>query len=352
MWKGVIHQRRDDDQACLTLSEDSKKPKGGKDIKHYLKILVPIMVLGLLLGVVSTEKAYGKYPSKPITFIIPFSAGGGTDMEVRSMSVGALDHFGQPWKLVNMPGASATLGWQHMLRQRPDGYTLYLSSPAPIIALLKEEKPPFSPLDCKVACFTSQLRVQAVSRPGTQWDTWKKLVSYVNKHPRKLTIGQSRAMILGAQYMFDQAGIADKVVWVPYSSGADATADLLGGHLDLMPGTVPHNRPLVPDKAVVVVNTSEEKVDAPGWEGVPNAKDLGYEGITLPRVVRLHPDTPDDIVDFVSEAMGNLLSDKKGVLPYLKRIGQEVNYVPRAEAEVRYKKLVEAIRSMLKKFGK
>jgi cytochrome c1 len=69
-------------------------------------------------------------------------------------------------------------------------------------------------------------------------------------------------------------------------------------------------------------------------------------------VVRLHPDTPDDIVDFVSEAMGNLLSDKKGVLPYLKRIGQGVNYVPRAEAEVRYKKLVEAIKSMLKKFGK
>ena len=60
----------------------------------------------------------------------------------------------------------------------------------------------------------------------------------VNEHPGKLTIGQSRAMILGAQYMFDKAGIADKVVWVPYSSGADATADLLGGHLNVMVGTV------------------------------------------------------------------------------------------------------------------
>ena len=319
------------------------------------KIVLVALALLLTTSVVASSCAAPPaapevYPAKTIQFVIPFGAGGGTDITVRAMSVSAPDYFGQPWHCVNRPGASATVGWKYMLEQPADGYTIILYSPAPIIAVLKEATPPFIPYDVKVTSFSSVIRVTLVTRvEDTHWNTWEKLLTWIEANPGKLTIGQSEAMILGAKFFFEQVGIADKVIWVPYSSGADATADFLGKHLDVLLGTVAHCLPLIPDLAVPIVNTSGMAIppEIEEFAGAPSAKDLGYEGLIMPRTVSVHPDTSDEIADFISAAMGNLLKDKS-VVKLFSKLGLEIAYVPRAEAEVEYGKMVEAVRKLIK----
>ena len=86
-------------------------------MKRYFRISAAVMVLGLMLGAIGIGTALAEYPDKMITYIVPFKAGGGTDRSARILSTAAIDRFGQPWHVRNMPGASGIVGWKDLLRR-------------------------------------------------------------------------------------------------------------------------------------------------------------------------------------------------------------------------------------------
>ncbi len=305
------------------------------------------MVLGLLLGISGIERAYGEYPEKMITYVVPFSAGGGTDRLARILSSTAIDHFGQPWHVVNIPGASGIVGWKDVLKKPADGYTILQSSSTPIIALLMEEKPALSPDQIKIACYVAGFRSIVTSKPGTEWSTWEKFKAYAKKNPGKITVAGTMSNLIGAANMFDQAGI--QVNLVPYPSTGGAVADFLGGHVDTLAATASTIGTLIPQKGVAVVNTSDIPLSpkAKEFKGVPGAKDLGYKGMFFPRWVGVHPDTPDKIVDSISQKMGSLLKDK-AIKALFKKVGEEITYLPRAEADAAYQDMVKAVKKTVK----
>lgn len=303
------------------------------------------MVLGLLLGISGIEKAYGEYPDKMITYMVVFKAGGGTDRWARVMSSGAIDVFGQPWHVVNIPGASGIVGWREALKKPADGYTIVQGSPTPVIALLSEEKPPISPYNIKIVCYISAFRGILVAKPGKPWATWEGLKKYAKKNPGKLTVGGTTSLNMGLINLFDQAGL--KVNMVPYDSTADAVADFLGGHIDTASVTFSTAKTIVPEEAVAVVNSSEIPIKAKGFEKLVTAKDLGYEGMAFPRWVGVHPDTPDEIVELISEKMDSLLKHKS-VKKLIKKMGEEIIFTPHAEAQEAYKKMVEGMKRAIK----
>lgn len=286
------------------------------------------------------------YPTKTITLLVPFSVGGGTDRWARVMATVAKEYFGQPWHVVNMPGASGIIGWRYMLERPADGHLIMLSSETPIIALLKEEKPPISPYDAKVVCFYSAFQSVVISKPGAPFATWEAFKSYVEKFPGKIVIGGTESLLLAARVMLEHAGIAGKIKFVPYASTTDAVADFLGGHIHTAAVTPSTALTLMPKDAVAVVNTSELPIPGEAFKGVPNAKDLGYKGTAVIRWVGVHPHTPDKIVDLISEKFGKLLKDKF-VVDFMERMGEDVIYLPRAVAEVEFKAAVEALRKLL-----
>ena len=288
------------------------------------------------------------YPAETITWVVPFKAGGGTDRWARVMSSVAIDHFGQAWHVVNIPGASGIVGWKDVLGKPADGYNILQGSPTPVIGLLKEEKPPLSPSDIKICCYVSAFRSILLSKPDAPWATWEGLKTYVEANPGKLTIGGTESLVMGQQFMLGQAGIADKVIFVPYASTGDTVADFIGGHIDTAAGTSAVGVPLIPEEAVAVVNTSGLALTPKAYEGVPSAKDLGYEGLSFPRWIGVHPDTPDEIADFISEKMGSLLEDPVVVGLMVKKLGEEIIFIPRAEAVAEYKKMVAAMEGLLK----
>jgi len=314
-------------------------------MKHCLKILVLVMVIGLLFGISGIEKAYGEYPEKMITYICVFKAGGGTDRWARVMSSGAIDAFGQPWHVVNIPGADGIVGWKEALTKPADGYTIVQGSSTPVIALLKEEKPPINPFDIKIVCFVSAFRAVLVAKPGKPWATWEGLVKYAKKNPGKLTVGGTHSLLMGQANLFDQAGL--KVTLVPYDSTADSVADFLGGHIDTASVTFSVAKPIVPEEAVAVVNSSEIPIKEKGFENLPSAKDLGYDGMAFPRWIGVHPDTPDALVETISGKMDALLKHKS-VKKLISKMGEEIIFVPHADAQKAYKKMVEGMKRTIK----
>ena len=308
-------------------------------MKHYAKVFIPFIVLSLILGFSILNPAFAEYPEKMITWIIPFKAGGGTDRIGRILSIGAIDHFGQAWHVRNIPGASAIVGWKELLKRPADGYTILQGSPTPILSLLMEEKPPIKPTDIKIACYVAGFRSVIASKPDAKWATWDKFKAEAAKNPGKISVAGTMSNLIGAAAFMDQAGI--KVNYVSYESTGTAVADFVGGHVDCLAATVSTIDPLIPKNAIAVVNTSEVPIPKKqkGFEGVPDAKGLGYEGMFFPRWIGVHPDTPDPIVDSISEKMGKLLQDPS-VLDLFKKLGEEMTYIPRSEAEVAYKKMV------------
>lgn len=315
-------------------------------MKYSLKILLCLAVLVLVVGSPAGEKTYAKYPDKMITVIVPFKAGGGGDRWFRVLSTGAIDIFGQPWHVVNFPGAAATVGWKEMLSRPADGYTIQYGSYTPVIAALKEKKPPIDISYITVVCYISPMRSVLVSKPGTEWSTWEGLKAYAKKNPGKITVGATEALLMGPAYLLNQAGI--ETTLVPYASTADAVADFLGGHIHMLGGSVSTVKPLIPEKAVAVVNTSEVPIPKmhKEFENIPDAKALGLDGMAFPRYVSMHPKTPDAIVNFVSAKMGELLKHK-AIKSLLKKMGEEIWFVPHAEAQKDYEKMRVKIKKVI-----
>ncbi len=146
---------------------------------------------------------------------------------------------------------------------------------------------------------------------------------------------------MGQANIFDQAGI--EVTLIPYDSTADGIADFLGGHIDTASATFSTVQTIVPEEAVAVINTSEIPITAKGFENIPSAKDLGFDGMAFPRWVGVHPDTPDEIVVFFSEKMDSLLQDD-AVKNLINKVGEEIIFLPYDEAQEAYRKLVEGMK--------
>ncbi|RLE15009.1 hypothetical protein DRJ04_01265 [Candidatus Aerophobetes bacterium] len=314
-------------------------------MRRYVSITLAFIILASVILVSFGSMAMAKYPEKMITWICVFKAGGGTDRWARIMSSAAIDHFGVPWHVVNIPGADGIVGWREGLKRPADGYTIIQGSPTPVIALLREEKPPISPYDIKIVCYVSAFRAVVVAKPGKPWSTWEGLKEYARKNPGKLTWGGTTSHLLGPANIFDQAGI--KLTPVPYDSTADAVADFLGGHIDLASATFSTVQTIVPEEAVAVINTSDIPITAKGFEDVPDATELGYEGMSFARWVGVHPDTPDEIVKIISDRMTSLVKDKS-VVKLISKVGEEIIFVPYPEAQKKYNKMVEGMKRAIK----
>lgn len=284
-----------------------------------------------------TSPASAAYPDKAITFVVPFAAGGGTDRWARGMAAVSEKHFGQMFKVVNVPGAQGITGWKHLLSQPADGYTFMMGSGTLNLALALNPNPALKHEDVKIATIISAFPVLFLVKPGTEWSTYEGLKKYAEANPNKLVVGGTLSNLIGIADFVKQAGI--KVRLVPYNSSSDATTDFLGGHIDAYGSPPAAAQPLVPEKATPVVVTAEEPVPMESFKDVPTSKSLGFEGMTIPRWIGMHPDTPDAVVNEFVKRLDALMNDPAVMEPLVKT-GEEVFVLPRDEAEKRYKRMV------------
>jgi tripartite-type tricarboxylate transporter receptor subunit TctC len=253
------------------------------------------------------------YPTKGITIVVPFAAGGTTDILARIVGQYLSTEFGQPVVIDNRGGAGGNVGAQLVSRAAPDGYTLLMGTVGThaINASLYKTLPynhvkDFAPIT-RVAMVPNLL----VAHPSQPFRSVPELVAYAKANPGKINYassGNGTSIHLSGE-MFKSMAQVD-MVHVPYRGSAPAIADLLGGQtaimFDNMPSALPHVKAgkLVP-LAVTTAQRSAELPDVPtvAEMGVPGYEATSWFGMFAPA------GTPAPVVQKLNAAIVKALND-------------------------------------------
>lgn len=207
---------------------------------------LPLVVL-LFAGLCSLAGA-ADYPVRPITFIVPWGAGGGTDAVGRVMASLLERELGRPVNVVNRAGGNGVIGHTAIATARPDGYTIGILTVE--IAMMHHQKltnltpASFTPLGL-INLDPTAIQVRTDSPHRTLGD----LLGAIRAQPGKLKAsgtGQGGIWHVSLCGLLREQGIApDAVVWVPSASNAAGLLDLVAGGVDLVPGSHPEGRSLI-----------------------------------------------------------------------------------------------------------
>ena len=173
-------------------------------------------------------------PTKPVTLIVPWPAGGATDRHLRVLAEATSKHLGQPIIIDNKPGASGTLGGATMAATaKPDGYTL-AQLPITIFRLPYMQKVSFNPMtDFSFVIHVTGYTFGTAVMSDAPWKTWKDLLSYARANPHAIrysTPGTGSTLHITMEQIAQSEGI--KWTQVPFRGEAESTAALLGKHVE------------------------------------------------------------------------------------------------------------------------
>ena len=310
-----------------------------------------LLLIGLIsivmLGSCAQEKSDPKpFPHKDITFVVPYNAGGGQDSLARSIALGAEREFGHQMNIEIRAGAAGTLGWRHMLSKPSDGHTIMIGSLSPMIAVIGEELAPVKIDDVRLVSIVSDFNSHFVTRDQGPFKDWDSVKEYALANPGHLTIGGTLSQTLAAAAVFEQAGIKANII--PYPGTAAAVTDMLGGHIDIAVATPAVVLSLL-GKASPVLNigiypNGEHLTSHIG--NVPWVEDLELHGVSQPRWIGVHPDTPDEVVKRLDKGLSKILQHPE-IVHRIESLGEEVIYSDAAASAQQYEDLITIIRSNL-----
>src|SRR5215204_2636274 len=205
-----------------------------------------IATLMLVLGFVHETWAE-EFPSKTIKIVVPYAAGGGTDIVARIIAQKLQDKWGQPTIVENRAGAGGNVGADAVFTAPPDGHTLLFTAQGPLVVnkplygKLTYEPDAFTPVSLVVIAYSALL-----AHPKVPANDLRQLIEYAKSNPDKLNYasqGIGTAAHLTAELFKSMAGV--RIGHVPYRGSGPALTDLVGGHVDLMFGELAPARPYV-----------------------------------------------------------------------------------------------------------
>jgi tripartite-type tricarboxylate transporter receptor subunit TctC len=247
------------------------------------------------------------YPDHAIRMIVPFAAGGGTDVLARIIAQNLNSKWGQPVVVENQPGASGAIGTRAVMKAPPDGYTLLMASTGALMAVSSGGDGAFdvNKLLAPIAIGGAAPPYLLVVNPKLPVNSTADLIRLAKERPEGLTFGSSgvgAASHLSAVLFGSDAGI--KLLHIPYKGTGPAVTDLLGARIDLMFAPGPVVQQFVQSgelKALGVTDTKRSKFypDVPtvAEGGVVGYESVGWFGLLAP------VNTPPEIVKQINEAI-------------------------------------------------
>jgi tripartite-type tricarboxylate transporter receptor subunit TctC len=263
-----------------------------------------------LVGVVPSASAQDAYPTKNVSIVVPYPAGGGTDILARLLA----EELTQKWKqtalVQNIGGAAGNIGAADVARAAPDGYTLLVASPGPIATnkFLYKNMAYDTARWTAVALLATGPYVLSL-RKGFPASNVKELVAYAKANPGKVTAaipGVGSVGHLATVELEMLAGI--KMLHVPYKGLGPALNDVIAGHVDLMFDTPTTSLPLSREGKIktIATGTPERMADAPN---IPTIAETlaGYRAVTWYAMVA-PPKTPAAVADKINRDVVGILS--------------------------------------------
>jgi tripartite-type tricarboxylate transporter receptor subunit TctC len=290
------------------------------------------------------------YPSKPIQLIVPYGAGGSTDVLARAIAQVAPKHLPQPLVVVNKAGGGAIPGRLEVVRAPADGYTLlfgYGSGEDAVVPFQREL--PYKVLeDFEVVCRMSIHSIVLAVPASSPYKTLADLVKAA-KEKGSLTAAVSTkgaSVDITYQLFAKQAGV--KVISVPGSGGADAITRLVGGHSDFGGGHPSEVLPHLKAGRLRALAVALEQRDA-SLPDVPTFREQGFDVVTAGSVkgVAAPKGTPKPVIAFLEQKFKAIAQDPE-FQKIMKDIGQPVNYQGADEYRAWFKGAYDQYGSLLK----
>jgi tripartite-type tricarboxylate transporter receptor subunit TctC len=297
-------------------------------------------------GTLATGPAAAQaFPTKPVTIIVPFAAGGTTDILARVIGEALKKELGQPVVIDNRAGAGGNIGGALAAKATADGHTLFMGTVGThaINASLYKKMPfdhvkDFAPLT-RVAMVPNLL----VANPARPYNNVKELIAYAKANPGKVSFGSSGngSSIHLSGELFNSMAKVD-MIHVPYKGSAPAVTDLVGGQIDIMfdnmPSAIQHVRSgRLKALAVTTAKRSPELPNVPtiAEAGVPGYEATSWFGMFAPA------NTPAPVVAKLNAALVKVLSDaevkkklaEQGAEPYSEKPEQFAEFIRKETAK-------------------
>jgi tripartite-type tricarboxylate transporter receptor subunit TctC len=262
----------------------------------------------IFLGFTLNARAETDYPSRTVTIVVPFSAGGPSDVATRILA----DELAKIWKqqvvVENKAGGGAVIGNTLVAKSKPDGYTMLMIGPAFVVSPGIRSSLPYDTVkDFSGVSIFVDAPVSIVAHPGFEPNTVPELIEAARKRPdRPFTFGTSGIGTTGHMYAeLLQRKMGIRLKHVPYAGDAAGMPDALSGRIDFQIGTWSNERPYVESgkmKLLAIMYRSR----LPEVPNVPTLRELypdigaqsdAFNGIVVPAMV------PADVKAKIAEAM-------------------------------------------------
>jgi tripartite-type tricarboxylate transporter receptor subunit TctC len=288
----------------------------------------------LSFGLVAVLAACGRqevdtaksYPMRPITLVVPFSAGGPSDVLARILAGPMSKTLGQSVVVENRPGAGGTLGAAHVAQARPDGYTLLIHHNGMATGPALYRKLPYEPLrDFEFVGQVADVPMTLIGRKDLPPETMEELIAYIRANRTTINFAHAGAgAVSHLCAMLLQRTLDLELTTVQFQGTAPALIALVGGHVDLLcdqtTQTLPHIRA---HNVKLYGTTTLTRVAA-----LPDAPTLSEAGLHQFEVVVWHgvyapKGTPGAVIDKLDTALRSALHDRT-VIERLSELGAQI----------------------------
>jgi len=236
-----------------------------------------LLVAGLALAAQIGGAQAQEFPARPVTLIVPWSAGGTTDVGMRALATATEKHLGQPIVVENRPGGSGTLGpGQMAATAKPDGYTV-TQIPITIFRFPFMQKTSFDPAtDFTYIIGVSGYTFGVVVKDDAPWKTFQELVADARANPGKINYGSpgtGTSLHIAMEQIAKRQGI--KWTHIPFKGNSEAMNALLGGHIDAVADSSGWAQLVNAGQLRLLVTWGA--VRTKNWPNVPTLRDIGID---------------------------------------------------------------------------
>ena len=315
----------------------------------------PGVVVGLTVAAaafaVAASSANAAFPDRPIELIVPFSPGGGSSITAELMKKIVTEHklSPQPVTITYKPGASGQVGWTHLAtRKRDQGYAIATATASFNTGFVFGKQVQVKPSDFTPIALMVMDTALLVTRPGSNFKTMKDVIEAAKKSPDSVKVsgtGATGGEAIATALINDAVKI--KLNYIPFNSGGEASAAILGGHVDI---AISNPNELIPHieakKLVPLTVLSTERLSI--LKDVPTMKELGYDVVyDQGRGVIAPAGIPQDHLQYLVELMRKITQTKEWA-EYATKNAMTVRFLDSAQ----YGKFLEEERAKLGKIAK
>jgi tripartite-type tricarboxylate transporter receptor subunit TctC len=292
----------------------------------------PLMLAAAMAVLFVTEAQAEPYPSRAVTVVVPFAAGGGSDLLARLVAQKLEERLGKPFIIENRPGAATTLAAMQVVRAAPDGYTLMQGTSSTMaINVTMNKKLPYEPLkDLVPVALLSSSPFFLVVNNDSPLKSVADVIASAKAKPNGLNYGSGgpgSMHHLSTELLQSLAGI--KMTHVPYKATPPAMNDLIAGHIQLLFGDTTSILPMIQQGKLrgIAVTTAKRSPAAPDIptvaETVPGFESASWQMLLAPGA------TPPDVVALLNREVHAIFSNPAVIQELTRRgIGPAVTGPP------------------------